>query len=398
MDKKQIKANVREALGVPNGVLDVAKEVYSRMMNTFKSTNGEPNEGNITHSFEFRDAYIINDFEFNRIDLNVNVIHTNKVDHAKIFSLAFHKSARAEPNSGVLIAQRNNTVEIAINIGSPEYDEAEIYKLLVTEKSELLSSLSHEFKHAYDNHKNNIEKMTTRAEYKTFNGVRFGVKPIDDFLHMSYYVHGIENLVRPSEVAMDMEFKEVKKSDFIKFLTTNRVYLKLKEVQDFSYGKLKSELLTDIDKLRSSMIKNEVDIEGYDDEKVIDTFLSTIFERIQSIKVDNLRQMLGSSIFNFSSFFGDGLDDKIIVDYKKKLAKFKTHDQFFQYEEKLFKIISNKMIKKISKLYDMAKNDTKVADVINKIHGKEVNVTNESIIDWDLHYDANKIPTTRFKK
>jgi len=46
----------------------------------------------------------------------------------------------------------------------------------------------------------------------------------------------------------------------------------------------------------------------------------------------------------------------------------------------------------------MAKNDTKVADVINKIHGKEVNVTNESIIDWDLHYDANKIPITRLKK
>jgi len=54
-----------------------------------------------------------------------------------------------------------------------------------------------------------------------------------------------------------------------------------------------------------------------------------------------------------------------------KILKFENAEDFFKFEEKKFKYVANKMIKKIAKLYDYIDRDKKVQ---------------ESIIDWDLHH------------
>ena len=56
----------------------------------------------------------------------------------------------------------------------------------------------------------------------------------------------------------------------------------------------------------------------------------------------------------------------------RKIQRFKNTEDFFRNEEKLFKFVANKMIKKISKLYAMTKSK------------------NESIKEWDLYHELTK--------
>ena len=63
-----------------------------------------------------------------------------------------------------------------------------------------------------------------------------------------------------------------------------------------------------------------------------------------------------------------GKKDEFFKKYLQRLEKYYgDFEKYFKYEEKMFNFVATKMIKKISKVYSMAKNDT-----------------NESIIDWEL--------------
>jgi hypothetical protein len=78
-----------------------------------------------------------------------------------------------------------------------------------------------------------------------------------------------------------------------------------------------------------------------------------------------LASMLGQSL-------GDSEElDKIKENFQKFVLRFENNPiKFFKYEIKKFNMIADKMIRKIAKLYDMAKDDGQ---------------TNESIINWELH-------------
>ncbi len=73
----------------------------------------------------------------------------------------------------------------------------------------------------------------------------------------------------------------------------------------------------------------------------------------------------------------------MLKNYNKFIERFDNYEQFFEYEFNNFKKVSEKIIKKISKLYAMAKDDEKVADILTKINSK---TTNESILDLDLEF------------
>ena len=57
-----------------------------------------------------------------------------------------------------------------------------------------------------------------------------------------YYIHTIENLVRPTEVAYSMKRKNITKSQFKKFLENNRVYKELLKIKNFSFDDFISQL------------------------------------------------------------------------------------------------------------------------------------------------------------
>jgi len=84
---------------------------------------------------------------------------------------------------------------------------------------------------------------------------------------------------------------------------------------------------------------------------------------------------------------------KFLVKYVKSLNKFDNYKDFFIHEFEQFKNVSEEMMKKISKLYAMAKDDENISNVLTKINAKS---TNESIKDWDLYHEI-KTKQTIFK-
>jgi hypothetical protein len=127
------------------------------------------------------------------------------------------------------------------------------------EKIEFISSITHELKHKYDKFKKPKTSLTARGEYITFTNNNFeNIVPINRFLHNLYFTHTIENLVRPSELAGAIDAGEITKKGFYKFLTNERVFKQLKEIQGFTYEGFREQLKNDIDKIKTSFDNNDV--------------------------------------------------------------------------------------------------------------------------------------------
>ena len=104
----------------------------------------------------------------------------------------------------------------------------DIKEYLKKEKNEIISSITHELKHKYDDYKKPKNSLTARGEYSAYTNRGFGdIDPINKFLHHLYFTHSIENLVRPSELAGSIQSGEISKKDFYNFLMDNRIYKEL---------------------------------------------------------------------------------------------------------------------------------------------------------------------------
>ena len=88
------------------------------------------------------------------------------------------------------------------------------------EKDEHVASLAHEIKHKYDKQSKQFGLIGQDAEYQaTQRRGSFGIPVIDKvFFRYLYYISGIENLVRPTEVAYKLKRKNITKSQFKEFL------------------------------------------------------------------------------------------------------------------------------------------------------------------------------------
>jgi hypothetical protein len=153
----------------------------------------------------------------------------------------------------------------------------------------------------------------------------------------------------------------------------------------FDHIKMDTTQMTDqekIEKILQLVYVNLVNIR-------IDTFDEMVSNTEDTLK-DFFKQMMG----NLPSFLQD--NDSKMEQLRKKFIdsaiKYEKNPlQFFQAECEKFNYIATKMLKKIGKLYSMAKDDVPV---------------NESIINWELHqqlmekkYGKRKIETEfKFKK
>jgi hypothetical protein len=201
-----------------------------------------------------------------------------------------------------------------------------------------------------------------------------------------YYISGIENLVRPTEVASLMRSKGITKSNFMEFLKNNRVFTELVEIKNFTFNDF-------ISKLKEQEVRMDalIDHIGEDpsnmsiDEK-IDRVLEVTYIDLVNNKMEMFVRMTEHVMDDFLKFGAQlgilppNAEERLeelqktnmirqkFMNYVMKYEKNPT--KFFEDEFEKFNYVSNKMLKKIGKLYDMAKDDVPVS---------------ESIINWELH-------------
>jgi predicted CopG family antitoxin len=216
-----------------------------------------------------------------------------------------------------------------------------------------------------------------------------------------YYIHAIENLVRPTEVAYSMKRKNITKSQFKDFLENNRVYKELVQIKNFTFDDFISRLKEQEERLDKLIEYIGEDPSNMTIDEKINKALEIVYIDLVNNRMELFMTMTEHSYDDFLKFglqlglLPDGAKEKLEGLHKTNQIRQKFLSQttkyeknptkFFEDEFEKFNYVANKMLKKISKLYDMAKDDEQVS---------------ESILNWDLHqkvmekkYGKRKIET-----
>ena len=273
------------------------------------------------------------------------------------------------------------------------------------DKVNQIASLAHELKHKYDKQVKPTALVGHDAEYQATQAKdNFGIPVIDnEFFRNLYFVSMIENLVRPTEIASQMKSLGVTKSGFLKFLQNERVYKELTEIKNFTFEHFMSKLKEQMFRVDALLEHIDEDPSEMSDEEKIKRVLEIVYISIVNTRMEFFMRMTSKGTDNFIEFgqamgiLPDFMKDEAIAlskvnEVRQNFLKFtKRYEnnpiKFFEDECKKFNRVADQLLRKVSKLYDIAKDDEQPVS--------------ESIINWELHqqlmekkYGKRKISTT----
>ena len=402
---------ITEALGVPDNILDAADMLYDVVEQDIKTINTIQDE----YDFDGEINFELGDKKKIKIDSYTLTVKIEEIEDEKggvldIISMGMEGGFGFNRDVYMKETESSTTLELSITFAVGENWEPEgLIQKMEEERDEHVSSLSHEIKHKYDKQSKQFGLMGLDAEYQAtqIRGT-FGIPAIDSvFYRFMYYIHAIENLVRPTEVAYSMRRKNITKSQFKEFLENNRVYKELLEIKNFSFDDFISQLKEQEERLDKLLEHVGEDPSNMTIDEKIKRVLEVVHIDLVNNKMDLFVEMTTHSSDNFLQMALDigllppnaennieGLKktNEIRQKFFNYVIKYqKNPTKFFENEFKNFNFVANKMLKKISKLYAMAKDDKQVS---------------ESIINWELHqqimekkYGKRKIKTEyKYKK
>jgi hypothetical protein len=374
-----MRQRIKEAVGVPANIEIAAQNLYNDIAKKLKNKEIGPEDvvkfkfinKDDRYSFaDFKPKFITVEFGLgtysgDAIDNNTG----NKITGGLVHSMGFSRASKLNDVFDLISVDTDGGVELNIDYAQPEDDEEwsgnKILDTMEKNKSNSISSLGHELKHAYDNFKKPTEKVVDRSNYSGFQRSRSGVRPMDQFMFNMYFINQIENLVRPTESYVEMVSDGVvTKEQFLKFLLNSKTYKTLVQIRDSSFDTLVEDLKgyeTEID----DYLNNTVD--GYDsssldiDDKV--KYFLKVFSFVTAQKVHEVRKQMLTPITNiFQMLFGGGNDnpeaDKFLDSTLGDLTKMMDNPNKFYYTSiENMKKIAIKMMKKLSKLYSLINKD-----------------------------------------
>ena len=396
---------ITEALGVPDYILDAADMLYDLVEQDIRSINTIEDKYEFDGEIEFE----MGDKKKIKIDsyeLTVNIEDIeNEEGVLDIISMGMGGSFGFNRDTYMKENQPSTTLELSITFAVGENWKPEgLIEKMEEERDEHVSSLAHEIKHKYDKQAKKFGLIGADAEYQaTQRRGNLGIPAIDRvFYRYMYYISGIENLVRPTEVAYTMKRKNITKSNFLDFLQNNRVFKELVEIKNFTFDNFISQLKEQENRLDALIEHVGEDPSDMSVDEKINKVLEVAYIDLVNNKMDLFMMMTEHAMDDFLKFgaqlgiLPSGAEEKLkelekTNEIRQKFLKFamkyeNNPKKFFEVEFEKFNYVANKMLKKISKLYAMAKNDEQPVS--------------ESILNWDLHqqimekkYGKRKIET-----
>ena len=371
---------INEALGVPENIIESAINLYDYIFAYVSSLR----------NIESQDKYqtqIIGNFRISDMNLrNINLtieLHTNKIDNFILIGMG--QSSENVINSMFQMEAKikKDETDLIIDLAAPEeFEDKELIDFLSNNKKYLIPILAHELKHGYDTFKKNTSNLLKKVEYNVYSDSNFGgLKPLTEFLFNSYYIHHIENLVRPTELAAQIQIDKITPDEFKDFFLDNKIFQTLKKIKDFSYDQLKNDLM--------------------EYETRIDDLLNHIGERYRTLeeKVDRILELFYINLTNWKNekiisyiypmgvnnpifqFFQTSKKDNYLDYFFKKTGKYQDdYISFFKNEESFQKNTAIKMIKKLGRLYEMT-----YKNITEPRKPKPMLPENKSIWNWELY-------------
>ena len=373
---------INEALGVPNSILEAAEDLYGVFADNLRSITDKERE----YDFQGDLDIVLGDKKKIRIDeynLKIEVNEGEDFDSkVAIASMGMGQQFRFDRDIMMKNTAQSTTADFSITyIVLPEWEPKDLYEEFIRDRDRTIGSLAHELKHKYDKQVKPIDLIGKDAEYAAIERLPpFLIPEVDEkFVRYIYFTDIAEDLVRSTEVASNIRSKGIKKSEFREFLKNNKTFQNLVEIKNFTFEKLIRGIYSNIDTVDMIFDKIDVDTDGMSTKDKVKKFLTIIYVNIANLKLEVFSDYVSHSEDLFkqflrsmgSSFPEDDKIDEILSNFQKHVIKYKDNPlQFFKSEIDRFHKVSDQTMRKISKLYAMAKDDIKM---------------DESIIDWELH-------------
>lgn len=395
---------LNEIVGVPENILLAAEKLYSEVEKHVKSINTKEEEyefyGSLNVELGVKKKIQITDYKL--------TVKTEEIENYNgkpdIASMGVLQAFMFDRKILMKVSEKTAKLELVINfVVSENWEPYELYETMEKDKVNQIASLAHELKHKYDKQAKPFALIGKDAEYQaTQSAGTFGIPAIDRrFFRYAYFISGIENLVRPTEVASQMRSQNIKKSDFEEFTKTERVFKELTEIKNYTFEKFIEDIKSNMPRVDALLDYINEDYSDMNDDEKIESVLNLVYMNIANRRAEIFMQMTSEGLddlIRMSSVFGQ-IPSTLIKkakelqktdEVRKKFLSYVTKHQnnpikFFEEEIENFSYVANKMLKRLVKLYSIAKDE----DV------------NESIQNWDLHqklmekkYGKRKIETT----
>lgn len=392
---------LNERLGIPEGISQEANSLYKKILISLDKLKSNkltiPRLDQESEDFEIvlaRYDIKIKDLKLKRIPFVLFICYHPDVEKPTLMSAAYGSKETKYSYLNDQITSEDDVSSSNLSLRIAVSKDQSKQSIIESIKSDLEpDTISHELMHIYDHYKNKkrpIEQMADYASYRTGGFPEL----ISKFLYLLYYSTSIENTVRPTELYQQMLNKGVTKENFKDFIKENDVIKTLTKAEKFSLVDFKEKLNQDneVDEFIKSAVNGGYKRIGSN----ADDALNLIMINLLNNKFNALRSILNryvrSSVSDAQMFISmlTGIPNSDIIESEKKatvvynsiVSKYKkyenNHNKYFEYLEKKFNFVGEKMKRKLFKLYDM-------------IEDKK---SNKSILNWDLH---NKINSKKSK-
>ena len=384
---------INERLGVPAGIIDSATSLYEGILLHFKDKSTDPNPLGVGEYLVKLEIPIqIADLRFGSVEFGVNLLLHQSEHKVDIISWGVVTPSDLADNYRLLYDKALiEDIKLFINFAiTDDAKSSDIYNHLVGQRPKTIGILAHELKHIYDKYMLGKVLLEDIVDYQTWTQTRTGFRPIDEFMFYMYFISKTESLVRPAELAGELVASDITKEEFKEFLKGSSTYRNLLKIKKWSFTSLKDRLLADIKHIRGLFS----DLTEETDAEVIDVALGITYESIVKSSGQEMSDILGlndphrQAVNNMQIIiFGMSKDVEFFKRYLNKIT-FNTKEEFFLYCEKKLKFESDKVLRKISKLYDMCK-DTQVSPLMAKINQR---AQDQCIVNPQL-WDKLVVPT-----
>lgn len=346
-----------ESAGVPNNLISATTNVVNEIFNEFEKNKDVPILNGLSLDFDIMGDFTIGNFKTNKLDVKIKVVKQNipnivideleMVTSMKVDDYNFKIPALTKGNSPT--KEEYISIVIKVPITNQEIIVNDILLILKRKYNWFYSSMAHELKHRYDDEMTPVTSLVKDAEYQTFN-YQTSLPPIDEFIFAMYYTSDKEISVKNSEVFALLKAKNIKKSEFYRFLKENETYQTLNKYKDLKFDNILLELEKKYMDRINLFLENVNNKPSKKSNKgKINEVLKLIYGEMKDTKIESLYASLihGNKTIDLS-----GRKLQFYEKQKDKINSIKVMDFFYNKQTEI-NLNANRALRKMAKLYSL---------------------------------------------
>ena len=415
--RELIKLKLDEAVGVPKNIEVSAEKIYNDFYNHLEENVDVEDQIEDYDELRFmlQGPYDFSDIKIKGVEMTLTISDSNNFD---FYSMSIkHNTKIGIPK---VTYGRKEYLDMSVDLGADYADKmGDLLDYIRSIKPQIISSFAHEIMHDYDFFKNPERPVESSIEYIASQKGKTGIFLVNMIILGNYYIHHIENIVRPSEVYTELIQNGATKKDFQKKLNETSFVEKLNIFRNLTYDKFYQELKNNVLEVFSILKDNNIDVQNKSPENIVNHFLYLLRQGIISDKVDLagivakqvtsfddvLKSMMGvetnSEIF-FRKFINKATSGKKYYEYDYEYQKSKSLNEEF-YTKRINKIVegSNRIFRKIAKIYSLLPDDNTSMTLNKKISMKKSeNKEMVEVSNWENpdYLFGKKYPNTLVNK